>query len=147
MKALDTTATPSLKEKTDIRWKRIVLAAFLSEVAVIGVLIAAMGVYRLVAPGRSAEDYMAFGQVAGYYLAAPAAGVATFLFALWVTRPLASGFITNGVLVGVIATLLTLGFIFGARPEDRLMYIVSYLARIAAGYAAGLVANKRADQR
>jgi hypothetical protein len=55
---------------------------------------------------------------------------------------LESSLIANGLLVGVVATLLTMSFIFAARPEDRLMYIVSFVARILAGCSAGFFAQK-----
>jgi hypothetical protein len=40
-------------------------------------------------------------------------------------------------------TLLRIGFVFSAKPEHRLMYIVSYVLKIAAGYTAGILAQKR----
>jgi len=143
MRAVDTTATLSTEKKSHIRWKRIVLAAVLSELTVIALLLAVIAVHSFViAPGQNAAQYGEFAQTAGYYLAAPAAAVATFVFAFWVAQRLDSGFIKNGLLVGAVATLLTLGFVFGARPEDRLMYIISYVLRLVAGYCGGLVAQK-----
>jgi hypothetical protein len=61
-------------------------------------------------------------------------------------RKLDSSFIMNGLSVGIIATLLTLGFLVGARPGDRWMYIASFVLRIAAGYAAGLVVQRMKGQ-
>jgi hypothetical protein len=142
MQALETPATLPLEKKSVIRWKRIVIGAFLSEVAVIGLLSAVMGAQYLMSPHQTAAQYQEFAENAGYDLAAPAAAVATFVFALWAVRPLNSGFVRNGVLLGTIATLLTLGFVFGARPQDRWMYVISYIVRIAAGYCGGLVAQK-----
>jgi putative membrane protein (TIGR04086 family) len=63
---------------------------------------------------------------------------------LWVARKLESRFILHGVLVGVLGVLLTVGFIFGAKPEDRLMYVVSFVLRIAGGYLGGVVARTTA---
>jgi hypothetical protein len=126
-----------------IHWKRIIVAGFLSELLVIAGLSAIIGIYSLViSPGRTSDDYKEFGRIAGYYLAAPAAALATFVMAFWAVRGLESDFVVNGFLVGVIATLLTLGFILGAKPEDRLMYVVSFAARMLAGYAAGVVIQK-----
>src|SRR5262245_30433106 len=132
MKTIDTTLP---EQKSSIHWKRIIPAALLSEIAVIVLLSAVIVTHNMVlVPGRTAAEYDDFAQVAGYYLAPPAAALATFLFAFRAVRRLASGFVGNGVLVGAVATLLTLGFIVGARPEHRLMYIVSYVLRIVAGY-------------
>src|SRR5262245_2344596 len=86
---------------TAIRWKRVIFAAFLSELAVIAVLSAVLATYAFViAPGRSSAEYNEFGQNAGYYLAAPAAALATFLMAFWAVRTLDSAFVVNGALVG-----------------------------------------------
>jgi len=143
VRTLQNSAALPLNRKAGIRWGRVFAAAVLSEVAVIVVLLAVIGVHRLILPGLTADQYQEFGQVAGYYVAAPAAALATFAFAFWTARRVESAFIANGIWVGAMATLLSLGFIFGARPEDRWMYIVSYLARIAGGYCGGLVAQKR----
>ena len=143
MRTLEARAILPEDNKSDIRWGRVVLAAVLSELAVIALLSAIIAIHgSIIAPGQTAAQYQDFGQLAGYYLAAPAAAIATFLLALWAVRPLTSAFIRNGVLVGAIATLLTLGFIVAAKPEHRSMYILSYILRITAGYAAGVVAQK-----
>src|SRR5437868_4519175 len=131
------------KGMSSIRWGRIAAAAILSEVTVVAVLLITTGVYRfLIAPGRTAADYEAFSELAGYYLAPGTAGLATFFGALWVCRKLTSGFTTNGTLVGVAALILTGGLVFVARPEDRLMYGVSYVLRILGGYLGGFVAQR-----
>ncbi len=143
MRTMDTT-TLSRTTQSGIRWKRIVLAAFLSELVVIAGLLAIIMTHRfLIAPGLTPDQYNEFGQLAGYYAAAPLAGVATFLLTIWAVRGLETRIVTNGLLVGVTATVLTAGFIFGARPEDRFMYGVSYALRILAGYGGALVAQKR----
>src|SRR5580700_9753795 len=96
-----------------IRWGRIAIAAVLSEVVVVAVVIVTTTAYRfLIAPGRTAAEYAAFSQLAGYYVAPAAAGLATFFGALWVCRKLTSAFLANGTLVGVAAVILTGGLIF-----------------------------------
>jgi hypothetical protein len=117
--------------KTRIRWGRVVLAAVAAEVAVI-LLIAAISTLL-----------PQFRESAGYYVAPPASAVATFLMVLWVARKLDAGFILHGVLVGLVGVVLTGGFIFVAKPEDRLMYGVSFVLRIIAGYLGGVVAGRR----
>ncbi|HUB78117.1 MAG TPA: hypothetical protein VMB03_04925 [Bryobacteraceae bacterium] len=129
--------------KSAIRWGRVLVAAALSELAVIAVLMAVTGVYALASHKSTAAGLQEFGQRAGYYVAPAASGLAVFLGALWVTRGLTAKFLLNGTLVGVAATILTVGMIVSARPEDRFMYIVSFAIRIAAGYLAGLTAQLR----
>jgi len=144
MRTVGTTVALSGSAKSGIRWKRVVIAAFLSELAVMAVLGAIIVPYMfLIAPGQTSAAYDEFGQNAGYYAAAPAAALATFFIAYLAVRKLDSAVIANGVMVGVVEVLLTLGFIFGARPGDRPMYVVSFVLRIAAGYAAGALAQRK----
>ena len=143
MRTLDA-AQPNSSKQSSIRWKRVLAAAFCSEIGVMAAISIVVVVHRfIVAPGATDAAYQEFAQRAGYDVAAPAAALATFICAWWASRRLQSGHIINGVLVGVTATLLTLGFILGARPEDRVMYIASYLLRIVAGYGAGFAARKK----
>ena len=118
-----------------IRWGRILLAVVAAEVVVTLLILAASAVFRVP------------GEVAGYYVAAPASAVATFLMVLWVARKLESRFILHGVLVGLAGVVLTGGFIFTAKPEDRWMYAASFVLRIVGGYLGGLVAQKPAAIR
>lgn len=128
-----------------IRWGRIVIAALSSEVAVIAVLGVIIICYRfMIAPGRNAQDYDAFAHRAGYYVAPTAAGFAVFFSALWATRHLTASFVANGTLVGIIAVVFTLGFLFSARPGERLMYGVSFALRVAGGFLGGVVAEQLA---
>ena len=115
----------------NIRWGRVILAAVAAEVVVILLMLAVSTVFKVP------------GEVAGYYVAPPASAVATFLMVLWVARKVDSRFILHGVLVGLIGVVLTGGFIFTAMPEDRLMYVVSFVLRIVGGYVGGLVAQRR----
>ena len=143
MRTLDA-GQPILTKQSFIRWKRVLAAAFCSEVGVIAAISTVVVVHRfIVAPGATDAAYQEFAQRAGYDVAAPAAALSTFICAWWATRRLQSSHIMNGVLVGVTATLLTLGFILGARPEDRVMYFASYLLRILAGYGAGFATRKK----
>jgi len=128
--------------KSQIRWGRVTAAALFSELGVIATLMAISTVYAfLIAPGRSAADYQAFGALAGYYVAPPASGLATFLSVLWLSRRLNAHFTINGTLTGIAAAILASGFLFMATREDRLMYFVSFALRIAGGYLGGVVAQ------
>jgi hypothetical protein len=137
-----------LKVDSQIRWGRVVVAAVLSEAVVVAVLIVTTTAYRfLIAPGRTGAEYEAFGELAGYYVAPAAAGLATFFGALWVGRKLTSAFLANGTLVGATAVVLTGGLIFVVKPEDRFMYGVSFVLRILGGYIGGAVAQRMSSRR
>jgi hypothetical protein len=120
-----------------MRWGRVIVAAALSEVGVTAVIFVAALAYTAMSGTRLAD----VGEEVGYYVAAPAALVMTLLAVLWAARGLATGFIRHGVAVGILAVVLTLGFVFGARPEHRLMYAISFALRIVGGYAGGLFAQ------
>ena len=142
MSTIERASSPS--EKSGIRWVRVLVAAVLSELAVIAILVAASVVYSFtVPPDRSKLAAQDVGELVGYYVAPPAGALATFVFVLWVARKLESNFIINGVAVGVVSVLLTSGFLAAARAEDRPMYLVAFVLRIAAGYVGGWVARQR----
>jgi len=130
--------------KSPVRWGRVIAAAVLSEFGAITVLMAVTLVdFFLFAHNRTLAEFEQLGARTGYYVAPVATALATYLSALWATRRLAAHFVLNGTLVGVGAVILTAGFLFGARPEDRLMYFVIFVLRIAAGYLGGLTAQTR----
>jgi hypothetical protein len=138
------TGANSSSEKSGIRWGRVLVAAILSEVAVITILLAASEIYSLtVTPGQTGPGARDTGEIVGYYIAPPAGALATFVVVLWVARKLESKFIINGVAVGIVSVLLTVGFFAGARAEDRPMYLVAFALRIVAGYLGGWVAQHR----
>lgn len=124
-------------------WKRVVVAAILSEVGVFVVLFASFGVYGLATQTTWETMIDSRGEEISYYIAPTAGFVMTVLAVLWATRPLASDYIRHGLLVGLVAVLLTFWFIFGARPDHRLMYVVSFFLRIAGGYVGGVMAQRR----
>lgn len=131
-----------------VRWGRVLIAALMSEVAVLALLGLIIAAYRfLVAPGRGGTDYQAFGSLAGYYVAPPAAGIAVFFGTLWATRRLTTDLIVNGTMVGVSAAILTSSFLFVAKPEDRLMYVVSLVLRIIGGWLGGWIGHRASLRR
>jgi hypothetical protein len=142
MSTIETRAR-STSKKSSIRWGRVLAAAILSELAVIAMLVIASGVYSFIVPPERKLAAQDIGELVGYYVAPPAGALATFVFVLWVARKLDSNFIINGVAVGVVSVLLTSGFLAGAKAEDRPMYLVAFVLRIAAGYVGGWVARQR----
>jgi hypothetical protein len=127
-----------------IRWIRVVAAAVLAEIGVIAVLLIVIVVYsRLIAPGMSDADYQTLGARAGYYVAPTAGFVTTILAVLWACRKLESRFVANGLMVGVVSVVITSPFFFTARAEDRVMYGVAFLLRLAGGYVGGMLAQRQ----
>ena len=127
-----------------IRWGRIIAAAVFSELGVIAILLASTLVYAyLLSPGAARGDFQQLGARVGGYVAPPAGGLAVFLSVLWLARKLDNRFVAHGTLAGVAAVVLASGFLFSARPEDRLMYAASFAIRILGGYLGGLTAQAR----
>lgn len=131
-----------MRAMKQIHWKRVIVAAILSEVGVIAVLTATIGLYALF---TTVVDYQALGEEVGYYVAPIAGVVTTALAVFWAARPLSSDFIRHGMLVGLVSVLLTLGFILTARPEHRLMYLIAFALRIVGGYLGGILARRRVE--
>jgi hypothetical protein len=124
-----------------VHWGRIVVAGFLSEVAVMAVffllLIAARlaGVPEIAKPG-SPLDYVdalvsSFGMV--------------FLFTLWVGKRIESGFILHGALVGVVGILLfTIMWVSTTRSLTQPpLYVAAHGLKVLGGIAGGLVVQRR----
>jgi hypothetical protein len=117
-----------------IRWLRVLVAAFLFEVALVVITIVMTQFVTM-------EAILPF--VPALVL------VVGFPFGMWAARKLSSGFVLHGTLVGVVATLLYLGLILGQfgslTPVIEMYGPVSFflanalkiLGCVAGGYAAG----------
>lgn len=127
-----------------IRWWRVILAAVLSEVGVVGLLLAAMAVHKAtISSGPSDDEFGTLGERVGYYVAPTAGFVTTMAMAFWAVRvDLAHGVVT-GVLVGAISVAITTPFFFAARADHRPMYGVAFALRLAAGYLGAVLARSR----
>jgi hypothetical protein len=140
---METTTTVShAAQKSGIRWKRVLLAGVLAEIGVIAIISAIIAAHSITTPGLTGAETADFASLAGYYVAAPAAALMTFIFALWAARALESQIVVNGVLVGLTAVLLSAPMMLAAKPEDRPMYIVSFALRLLAGYCGAILAQK-----
>jgi hypothetical protein len=136
-------AISAQRKRSNIRWGRVVLGAVLSEVAVILLLLGITLAYSVaIAPGLTQAQYGEFSRHAGYYVAPTAGAISTFLTVFLLTRRLNSGFVANGILTGIVGVLLTVGFLVTAKPEDRFMYGIAFLLRIAGGYLGGFTSQK-----
>jgi len=90
-----------LGTRRNIRWTRVVIAAFLLEVVLFIVLI----------PIRRV-----FGDTV-FLISVPIGCIVFgFLSGMWAVRPLRSGFLLHGVLLGILATILYMGLLEIGRP-------------------------------
>ena len=73
-----------------IHWLRVVIGGVLSELAVIAVFIPAT---------------VLFGETPGVYTAVIGSFVMPFVFGMWTTRKVESGFVLHGMIVGAIGVI------------------------------------------
>ena len=115
-----------------IRWLRILVGGFLSELAVIVVFIPAT---------------ILLGERPGQYVAVVGSFIMPFLFAMWTTRRVKSKHVFQGILVGAVGILIYIG-LTRAQPEP-LLYIVAHFLKLLGGAAGGYLAysGQRIDVR
>jgi hypothetical protein len=124
-----------------VHWGRILVAGFLSEVAVFAIffllLIAATlaGVPALVRP-MSTLDYID---------ALLSSFTMVFLFTIWLGKRIESAFILHGALVGVAGIVLfTIMWVATTRSlAQPVLYVVAHLLKVFGGIAGGLVVERR----
>jgi putative membrane protein (TIGR04086 family) len=109
-----------------LRWGRIVIGAFLMEVALIAV---AVPLNML-----GAQDLL-------LYIVAPACFIAAFVFGLWTARGASSNFILHGTLVGVLASVIYIALTWNQTLP--LVYHLSHLLKIIGGAAGGALAARQ----
>jgi len=109
-----------------IRWIRIVVGGFLSELAVFAVFIPAT---------------LLLGQLPGMYVAVLGSLVMPFLFGMWTASRVESAFVYHGILVGAVGILIYVG-LTRAQPEPAL-YIFAHGLKLLGGGTGGYVMQKR----
>jgi hypothetical protein len=72
-----------------------------------------------------------------------------FLFTLWASRRIESGFVLHGALIGLTGALLFTALVFSlsgslAQPP---LYLVAHGLKVAGGITGGIVARKRSAAR
>jgi hypothetical protein len=111
-----------------IRWGRIVLGGFLSELAIGAVILPLNAVSSSVA----------------YYAVPVLVVIAAFVFGRWVAAPLTSSFVLHGVLTAVVASLLYIALtaVLGVLSSLPLLYHLSHGPRLLGGAAGGASVKK-----
>jgi putative membrane protein (TIGR04086 family) len=107
-----------------VRWSRIVIFGFLSELAVFAVFI---------------PSTMLLGERPGMYTAVIGSFVMPFLFGRWAARKVKSKFALHGLLVGAVGVIIYLG-LTRLQPEPAL-YIFGHALKLLGGGLGGYVAR------
>ena len=111
---------------TDIRWARILIGGFLSELAVFAVFIPAT---------------VLLGERPGMYVAVIASLIMPFLFGMWTAHRAKTRLVLQGMLVGAVGILIYVG-LSRAQPEP-LLYIMAHFLKLLGGAAGGHVVQMR----
>jgi hypothetical protein len=109
-----------------IQWGRVVLAAFLMEVALIAIAV---------------PHFMSGAGRVLVYVIPPAALIATFIITVWIGRGIHSKFVLHGVLIGIVGTLMYIG-LTRAQPESW-QYWVAHALKVVGGATGGMVLARR----
>jgi hypothetical protein len=105
-----------------IQWGRVVLAAFLMEVVLVGVAVPLF----LSGAGRTLV-----------YVIPPLALIATYAVTVWLGRGIKTNFVLHGVLIGIVGTLMYIA-LTRAQPEPW-QYWLAHALKVVGGAAAGVV--------
>ena len=124
-----------------IHWRLIVVAGFLSEVAVLVVFFVLLIVAKLAGVPALASPMSPLD----YVDALVSSFVMVFLFTLWVGKRIESGFVLHGALIGVVGIVLFSAMWVATTPSwtQPPLYIVAHVLKVLGGIAGGRVAEMR----
>ena len=124
-----------------VHWGRIVVAGFLTEVAIFSIfllllLIATLAGVPEVARPMSTLDYID---------AIVSSFAMTFLFSLWVGKRIESGFMLHGALVGFVGVLLfsTMWIATTESLAQPPLYVAAHLLKVLGGITGGVYLKRR----
>lgn len=121
---------------------RIVLAGCLAELATVVVIVLTITVHNNLAGGEAARNE-SFAQSMAARLGPAASTLFLFFFAIWAASSTSFHPLLSGALCGAVAATLTVPALLSAPPPARRLYALSIALKIAAGLAAGAVAERR----
>jgi hypothetical protein len=124
-----------------IRWKWVLLAGLLAEVAVMALfflllLVATVAGFPEIAQPMTALDYID---------AMLSSFVSMFLFTLWAGKRIDSAFVLHGALIGVVGIVLFTIMWVATTPSfaQPPLYVVAHVLKVLGGIAGGLVVERR----
>lgn len=111
-----------------IRWVRILVGGFLSELALVVVFITVTAL---------------LGQTPGIYTAVGGSFVMPLILGYFTARKVEANRVVNGMLVGAVAVVIYLGLTrFGPEP---LLYIIAHFLKLLGGAAGGYIAQRKKE--
>jgi hypothetical protein len=124
-----------------VHWGRIVVAGFLSELAVFAIFFLLLIAGTLAGVPEVAKPMSALD----YIDAMLSSLVMVFLFSLWVGKRIEFGFVLHGALVGVVGIVLfTIMWVATTRSlAQPPVYVVAHLLKVIGGITGGFVVERR----
>jgi hypothetical protein len=124
-----------------VHWGRIVIAGFLSEVAVFAIFLFLLTAATL----AGVPDVARPMGTLDYIDAVLSSFTMVFLFTLWSGKRIESGFMLHGALVGVVGIVLfTIMWVATTRSlAQPPLYLVAHLLKVLGGLTGGLVVERR----
>ncbi len=138
--------------RSRIRWGRVTLAALLSEVIPVAVLVLIVYLSSLFLAGGKAGPpdearINAFAKQAGNWVGPLVGSLMTFLFSLWAGRKLEDRFVVHGTLIGALVAVIDLAILLVVAEKFEILFVISNVLKIAAGAAGGMVAERLVRQK
>ncbi len=118
----------------NIRWARVALATLIGEIVPIALLFATVAAFGPRDPFGAAM----FADAAGHWIGPLAGATAALVAGFWVARPLATGAVKHGFLVGTALALLDTAILVASQAPFEWLLVISNLGKILAATAGGL---------
>ena len=122
-----------------IRWGRLLAGTAIAEIVPIATLIVLIGVMGPDNPAEAEEFTMMLGRWVG-----PLGGAAmAVVMTQWVAKPLASGHVLHGTLLGTLLALVDVAILMASGQPFDPLFVRSNVGKVAAGLAGGAIAKWR----
>ncbi len=124
-----------------IHWLKLVIGAVAVEIAAVLVLVVAVALFG---PHEATAD-QAYAEKLGRWLGPIAGTLFCFAITFWIARPLATGHLAHGALLGCLVAALDVAILVAMRAPFEWIFVISDTARlIAAITGAASAARHRA---
>lgn len=121
-----------------IRWGRVLFASLFAEAAYF-LIIWIIAILLWFVPGWTETDIYEFTNWANPYIYGLTGVIIVFIISFLVGRTLNGNFVMNGIMVGVIFSMLSLGWALPNKMEART--IICFMLNMVSGCVGGLIAQ------
>lgn len=130
--------------KKPVRLLRVTIAAVLSELIPLLVLVIAITVWGyLAAPGNGQAVYEAFAQQAGKYVGPVIGPLVTLGMGFWAARKQTNAWLLHGTLTGAMVVVLDLAIYASQATNLEPLFLIGLVAKLLAGVLGGYLAKRR----